>query len=57
MDAATRELVRRQAGNRCREAFIVGLTPIGRTTVHVFAMNSRHRLNVRAELIAQGLYP
>lgn len=40
-----------------RGAFIVGLTPTGRTTVHVLARNARHRLNVRAELIAQGLYP
>jgi 5-methylcytosine-specific restriction endonuclease McrA len=40
-----------------REGMIVGLTPAGRTTVHVLAMNSRHRLNVRSELIAQGLYP
>lgn len=40
-----------------RGAFIVGLTPGGRTTVYVLAMNARHRLNVRAELIAQGLYP
>jgi hypothetical protein len=40
-----------------RGAFIVGVTPAGRTTVHVLAKNSRHRLNVRAELIAQGLYP
>ncbi len=40
-----------------RGAFIIGLTPTGRTTVYVLAMNARHRLNVRAELIAQGLYP
>jgi len=33
------------------------VTPTGRTTAHVLAMNARHRLNVRAELIAQGLYP
>ena len=40
-----------------RGAFIVGLTPTGRTTVYVLAMNARRRLNVRAELIAQGLFP
>jgi 5-methylcytosine-specific restriction endonuclease McrA len=40
-----------------REALIVGLTPVGRTTVYVLGMNEQHRLNVRAELIAQGLYP
>ncbi len=38
-------------------ALIIGLTPTGRTTVHVLAMNARHRVNVRVELIAQGLYP
>ena len=40
-----------------RGALIIGRTPIGRTTVYVLAMNARHRLNVRAELIALGLYP
>jgi HNH endonuclease len=40
-----------------RGAFIIGLTPTGRTTVYVLAMNARHRLNVRAELIARNLYP
>jgi hypothetical protein len=40
-----------------RGAFVVGLTPTGRTTVFVLAMNARHRLNVRAELIRQGFYP
>jgi hypothetical protein len=40
-----------------RGAFIVGISPTGRTTVYVLAMNARHRLNVRAELIAQGLFP
>jgi hypothetical protein len=40
-----------------RGAFIIGLTSTGRTTVYVLAMNSRHRLNVRTELIAQNLYP
>jgi hypothetical protein len=38
-------------------ARIIGLTPVGRTTVAVLAMNARHRLSVRDELIAQGLYP
>ncbi len=38
-------------------ARIVGLTPIGRATVDVLAMNARHRLNVRDELRAQELYP
>jgi hypothetical protein len=31
--------------------------PTGRTTVHVLAMNARHRLDVRAELIAPGALP
>jgi len=40
-----------------RGALIVGLTPSGRATVSVLAMNARHRVNVRAELVAQGVYP
>ena len=40
-----------------RGAFIMGLTSTGRTTVYVLAMNSPYRLNVRAEPIAQNLYP
>ena len=36
-------------------ALILGLTPIGRTTVYVLAMNATHRLNVRAELLASGV--
>ena len=38
-------------------AAIVGLTATGRTTVAVLALNARHRRNVRAELIAQGIFP
>ena len=37
-------------------ARILGLTSIGRATVHVLAMNATNRLNVRAELIASGAY-
>jgi hypothetical protein len=40
-----------------RGARIVGITPAGRTTVYVLAMNAGHRLNVREELVAQGRYP
>ena len=40
-----------------RGAAIAGLTATGRATVYVLAMNARHRLNVRTELVAQGLYP
>jgi hypothetical protein len=35
-------------------ARIVGRTPIGRATVHVLAMNDPRRLELRAELLAQG---
>lgn len=34
-----------------------GLTPIGRTTVHVLAMNDARHLEVRAELLAQSELP
>jgi hypothetical protein len=37
-------------------ALILGLTPVGRTTVYVLAMNAPLRLNVRAELLASGTY-
>lgn len=37
-------------------ARIVGLTSSGRTTVYVLAMNATHRLNVRADLLARGVY-
>ena len=37
-----------------RGAEIVGLTPIGRATVHVLNMNEPHRLRLRVELLAAG---
>jgi hypothetical protein len=37
-----------------RGTFIEGLTPVGRVTVHVLALNDARRLEVRAELIAGG---
>ena len=37
-----------------RGMMIVGLTPTGRATVRVFAMNSVGRLQLRAELAAMG---
>ena len=40
-----------------RGAFIVGKTPIGRTTVRVLSMNAGQRLQLRAVLVSQGLYP
>jgi len=36
---------------------IVGLTPVGRTTVYVLAMNARPQLDLRAALLPLGLYP
>jgi hypothetical protein len=33
---------------------IVGLTAVGRATVHVLAMNDPRRLELRAELLGQG---
>ena len=38
-------------------ARIDGLTPSGRTTVHVLAMNDERRLERRTELIARGEFP
>lgn len=36
---------------------VVGLTPIGRTTVRVLAMNHPVTLAVRAALLAEGVFP
>jgi hypothetical protein len=36
---------------------IVGLTPVGRTTVYVLALNSRQQIDLRTALRSQGLYP
>ena len=40
-----------------RGVSIVGLTPGGRATVLVLAMNERRRLAVRAALVGKGLFP
>ena len=40
-----------------RGPLIVGLTPVGRTTVYVLAMNARPQLDLRADLLQLGLYP
>src|SRR3954452_8804976 len=40
-----------------RGPLIVGLTPTGRATVRVLSMNAGQRLQLRAALIAHGLYP
>jgi len=38
-------------------SMIVGLTATGRTTVRVLSMNAGNRLQLRATLVAHGLYP
>jgi hypothetical protein len=57
MDATTRHQVRRRAGDACeycglsQEAVpIVGLTPTGRATTRLLAMNTVERIDLRAEL-------
>ena len=40
-----------------RGASIVGLTPTGRTTVDVLAMNAPHLIDLRSDLLALGEYP
>jgi 5-methylcytosine-specific restriction endonuclease McrA len=39
------------------EATIVGRTPTGRATARLLQMNARHRLELRATLIANGEFP
>ena len=36
---------------------VVGLTPVGRATIVVLAMNLPHRIAQRASLIAEGVFP
>jgi HNH endonuclease len=38
-------------------AEILGLSPVGRATVHVFAMNEEERLILRSELVERGEWP
>ena len=40
-----------------RGVWLVGLTPIGRATVSVLAMNEIRRLELRALLLAEGELP
>jgi len=40
-----------------RGPLIMGLTPAGRATVRVLSMNAGQRLQLRAALIAHGLFP
>jgi hypothetical protein len=42
---------------RWQGAVLVGRTPIGRTTVFVLAVNDSERIELRQELIEQGLFP
>lgn len=39
-----------------RDAEIVGLTPTGRATVQLLQMNTARRVDLRRELIEQGIY-
>ncbi len=65
IDPLTRQLTRlfhprRHAWRRhfrWRGAVLVGRTSIGRTTVSVLAVNLPERLQLRQELIAEGLFP
>jgi hypothetical protein len=62
IDAATRTLVRRRAGNRCEYRFeldgarIVGKTLTGEVTVGLLKMNDKEHLEIRAGLIRRGEY-
>jgi len=38
-------------------ALLVGLTPVGRVTVEVLAINLSHRMHLREALIAEGVFP
>jgi 5-methylcytosine-specific restriction endonuclease McrA len=42
---------------RWRGPRLVGLSPIGRVTVHVLGINHPDRLRLRRELIAEGVFP
>jgi len=42
---------------RLEEARIIGTTPAGRVTAKLLRMNQEERLEERARLFAQGLYP
>jgi hypothetical protein len=65
IDPATRRVTRlfnprRQRWDRhfyFKGPIIVGRTPCGRTTVAVLALNARDRVELRAELIADGVFP
>lgn len=42
---------------RWRGPRLIGLTPVGRVTINVLAINHRNAVNVRRELIADGGFP
>lgn len=46
-----------QAHFQWQGPLLVGLTPIGRATLEVLAINVRHRLIHRQALIAEGVFP
>jgi hypothetical protein len=52
MDSAKRQRINEHF--QFRGPVIIGLTAIGRTTVQVLGMNERRRVQLRAELQAQG---
>jgi hypothetical protein len=39
----------------CRIPTLVGLTPVGRVTIHVLAMNADDLLLFRAEILREGI--
>jgi hypothetical protein len=65
IDAETHDLVslfnpRRDAWAehfRWRGPRLIGLTPVGRVTIHVLAMNHPNAVRIRRELIAAGGFP
>jgi hypothetical protein len=42
---------------RWEEAYLVGLTPIGRVTVALLHINDEYRVELRETLISEGVFP
>jgi hypothetical protein len=65
VDPITREVTRlyNPRRDRWRDHFawlggtVIGLTPIGRTKIHVLAMNDPEQVAVREALIVEGRFP
>lgn len=65
IDERTRKIVRLFHPRRMKwvrhfqwkEAILVGLTPIGRATIHVLQLNNEERTKVRQALMDEGLFP